>query len=284
MSPSDASLAFLRDTAAKHFVCLSYRATFPEVGPEVQQCFASCFVAEISDLWWLITAGHVITGIKQAMAQGGRVSEFSLHDKLAGNDFFAVPYSFNADEWVVLDSKEDGTDFAAAPLHVLEAMNLQAGGIKPIDAALWGSEPLDQYSHWLLAGIPDESHTVERGRRVLKLTLFPVAPTSAPASVVTKPGEHLAFAKLLRLPSVDGVVVNDLAGMSGGPIFGLKEGEAFFRYWLIGVQSGWYSASRIISFCPVRQYFEAVNEAMRVVTERVAARLAIEGAGGSSNA
>ncbi len=85
---SDPSLAFLRDTAAKHFVCLSYREKVStSAATEERLLHASCFVVETEGHWLLVTAGHIINAIGVAISKGASFYDFNIHDKLAGNNF-----------------------------------------------------------------------------------------------------------------------------------------------------------------------------------------------------
>src|SRR5438094_6003209 len=112
---NDPSLAFLRDTAAKHSVCLSYREKIlSSAATEEKLLHASCFVVETEGHWLLVTAGHIISDIVAAISKGASFYDFNIHDKLAGNDFpFGVPYHFEISDWVVIEQGDDGADFAA---------------------------------------------------------------------------------------------------------------------------------------------------------------------------
>lgn len=184
MNGTEASEAFLRDVAAKHFVCLSYKARLPGTN-EVKKYFASCFIVEIEQHWLLVTAGHVLSGIQKASAGGAVFSDFNLHDKLAGNTFpFSVPIPFDLKDWVVLDGDPHGTDYAAAPVSNLIKQNLIVGGVRPIGESVFGIAPFEQYHHWLLVGTRDESYEFTDGQHTLKLTVIPVAPSAAPVDAM----------------------------------------------------------------------------------------------------
>jgi len=266
MSGTEASETFLREVASKHFVCLSYWARLPGTEPhEAKKYFASCFVVEIEQHWLLVTAGHVISEIQEATVRGAIFSDFNLHDKLAGNTFpFSVPIPFDVKDWAVLDGDPQGADYAAAPLSNLIAQNLLVGGVRPIEESVFGTAPFDQYPHWLLSGTRNESFEVVGGRDTLKLTLIPLAPSAAPEGMTDSGEGSKVFAKMLSRPDLDAVQVTDVGGMSGGPIFGLRENNGETRYWLLGLQSSWYPDSRIVCFCPVQRFFAAIKEAIRM--------------------
>ena len=54
--------------------------------------------------------------------------------------------------------------------------------------------------------------------------------------------------------------MDDIAGMSGGPIFGVKLVDGRLRYWVIGIQSSWVERSRVICFCPSLPFFALIKE------------------------
>src|SRR5260370_41791828 len=82
---SDPSLAFLRDTAAKHFVCLSYREKVStSAATEERLLHASGFVGETEGHGLLVTAGHIINTIGSAISKGASVYGFNIHHSLAG--------------------------------------------------------------------------------------------------------------------------------------------------------------------------------------------------------
>ena len=116
-SKCEASDAFMQE-AAKHFVCLTNWESKPGKGADEQQV-ASCFVIETSGAWFLVTAGHVIQGIKQTIAAGIRLYSFNLNDGLAhrGEFEFSLPYDFQEDQWIVIEGDPRGTDYAAAPIR-----------------------------------------------------------------------------------------------------------------------------------------------------------------------
>jgi len=270
MNESEAAQAFLRNVASKHFVCLTYRGRLPgSSASDTKKYFASCFVVEIEQHWLLVTAGHVISGIHETIAEGAIYSDFNLHDRLAGNTFpFSVPIPFEVDEWVVIAGGSDGGDYAAAPISTLIVQNLQAGGIHPIEESVFGAMPFDQYPHWLLVGIPNESYEYVDNRHTLALTVVPLAPAEAPENVVVTSDESKIFGKMLSQPTLDAVNVTDVRGMSGGPVFGVRGVDGQARYWLIGLQSSWYPDSRIVCFCPVQRFLYAIKEAIqRVVAD-----------------
>lgn len=256
----DVTPTFLTQCVGKHFLALSYRAAAP--GELPREYFASCFVIDVEGLWVLITAGHVIKGIKDSISSGITHSGFLLHDVAAGHSFkCSVPITFDPQEWTVLEDDRIGADYAAWPIHQFFARGLAAGGIQPLTENAWGEPPFGSFSPWLMAGAPSESTQAGKGGitriNLVALVLDPVDPP-AEARVV----QNRTFARIRAAPG-DKARVKDIAGMSGGPVYGVRTKGNIFSYWVIGVQSSWLQGPRIISFCGAAPFFAAVKDAVR---------------------
>lgn len=265
MSDSGLSSTFLREAAGKHFVFLTYYARGPGEEAAERLYHASCFVVAFEGLWWLMTAGHVIKDITDNTAKGVTYSTFRLQDKLAGNNYpLGVPYDFDLREWIVIYADINGTDYAIAPLTELIASNLKAGGVEPIRENGWGTMPFDQYSDWLLVGMPDESYRRDGDRHSLALTAIPLEPTECPPGLLNPP-VNKNFGRLIERPELDTASVESVVGMSGGPIFGVKRNDASqtAEYWAIGVQSGWLATHRVVAFCPLPAFLEGFKRAVQ---------------------
>jgi len=53
----------------------------------------------------------------------------------------------------------------------------------------------------------------------------------------------------MKSQSGNGTSVLDIDGMSGGPVYGVKKVNGDLKYWVIGIQSGWYRTQRVACFC-----------------------------------
>jgi hypothetical protein len=261
------SLAFLKE-AMRHFVCMTYRAKSPN-RMETELRYASCFVIEAEGQWLLVTAGHVINDMKKASQRGYELTEATLHDKLAGHQFkFGLPFALEIDEWVVIEDDSDGADYAALILSPLTVQGLFVGGVRPIDQGAWSDDKFESFQHWLLVGIPAETHEVSNGQLVLKPTLMVLKPTEQPSEILNLRSEKV-FGRLITRPEQDQVVVSDIGGMSGGPVFGLRVVEGKLRYWLFGVQSSWLPQARVVGICPMLRFLLAIENALRMAAASV---------------
>lgn len=268
------SAQFLRDAAAKHFVCMSFRALGSDGSSRF--LYASCFLVEVESHWFLVTAGHVIVDIRIGCASGNTYSDFTLHDKLAGNRFpFGVPVPFDDDAWIVFNTQD--ADIAATPLSWLIVDNLKAGGIAAIGEVAWGPPPFEDYDHWLLTGIPADSYERSANQHLLKLTIVPLQPTQPPAGVLQADASSVEgaiaadfpaqYGKIITQPDVDTAYIANVQGMSGSPVYGVRAEDGQLKYWLLGIESSWFEASRIVKFNPSICFFTAFKLAIQQLGE-----------------
>jgi hypothetical protein len=262
MDRSNISEVFLRDNAAKHCLCMGFRIDRAALGT-AENAHVSCFVLDAEGAWFLITAGHVIADIKAVLEAGNSVSNFVLYDRLAGNSFpLGVTFSFSVDDWAFVHVEEEGSDYAAMELIGIVRAGLERGGVTALQENTWGDQPFDQYPLWALVGLPRGSFKVlNPDQAQINLHLAPLAPAVAPDPARALP-DHRVYAKLLDIVSEGSKPVADIAGMSGGPVFAIRQHGDQLRYWVIGIQSGWLPASRIVYFCPIGFFAGCLREAV----------------------
>jgi len=266
MTRPSRSGAFLPQ-AARHFLILGFKVQAPERAAVGE--FRSCFVVEVEGNWVLITAGHVIEGLCKYLDAGYSLSSFELHDKLTGHNFpHGVIFPFDPREcgWI----KQDWGDFAAWLLEPLTIAALKAGGVQPIAQQAWGDDPIDGYDHLLLIGVPAEACRHVAGKHFqVKATLIPLKLCTTPTSTVEPLHPNMRAARMIQRS--DGLAVGDLDGMSGGPIFGVRDTDKGSVYFVAGIQSGWLPESRIVLFFPIRGYLHFVQNAVIELQARQAA-------------
>jgi hypothetical protein len=217
----------------------------------------SGFLIETGDVWFYVTAGHILRDVHTALAAGTTFDVWRLDDQTAGNQFkgIAVPYAFDLERWLVIEDEELGLDYAAVPLETMYCRQLQAGGAVPIAKVAWGDH-VTEYDHWALVGVPKE--TVEYDQETIitgRIVVMPLEEAEEPESAGRK-AENQFYARLKDLGNV-----RDIDGMSGGPVFALKKVDGEWTYTVIGVQSGWYPNSRVIAACPISSFGLTLEEA-----------------------
>lgn len=189
--------------------------------------------------------------------------ETRLQDGLAGNKFpLGVPFDFDLDAWIALNDDEQGFDYALYALDEMTFRQLDAGGIVPIREVAWGAHPFDQYSPWLLVGAPRESYKTTSTLHKMSITIVPLLPTERPSNS-EEGGPNVVYGQIQTQPEHDGATVEDVLGMSGGPIFGLKLDNEIIHYWVIGIQSFWFKGPRVVGFRPMFNFLQGFKAAIQ---------------------
>jgi hypothetical protein len=109
-------------------------------------------------------------------------------------------------------------------------------------------------------GVPVESvkHDGASGLSAKTLTLV-LAPAESPAGPTEK-DQHRFYAKFVG----DSVgVVQSVKGMSGGPIFAVRFVDEGWLYSVIGVQSGWFPADRVLIVCSFDWFATLLTHSIR---------------------
>ena len=252
----------------RHFVTLSCVQHRPESDETHIHIFSGFFVA-VKGEWFYMTAGHILRDIRSAIEGGSTFDVWRFGDQTAGNRFqdMAIPYAFDIEQWFVLEDAEAGLDYATVHIGGLYRKQLEAGGVTALDKNAWGDH-LSEHGHWVLAGIPKETVSYD-GKTVIsaRFVMAPLTSADAPESAGRK-AENKFYAKLADDSER---CVNDIDGMSGGPVFTLRLVDETWKYKVIGVQSAWYPSSRVVAVCPFATFGEAlepvVEEALQLASE-----------------
>lgn len=262
-------------SVGRHFVTLSC-IQYPRGSDEMRVHVFSGFVVAVAGEWFYMTVGHILRDIRSALEGGSIFDIWRFGDQTAGNRFndTAIPYAFDIEQWFVLEDTNAGLDYATVHIGGLYRQQLEAGGVTALDRNAWGDH-LTEHEHWALIGIPQETVSYD-GKTIIcaRVVMAPLHPTDAPPLAEQK-AENQFYAKL-----ADGSeqFVRDVDGMSGGPVFMLRQVHDSWKYKVIGVQSGWYPLTRVVAVCPISTFGEALEP---VVEE---ALLLVGNAGGTSGA
>jgi hypothetical protein len=272
---SDINERFLK-AVGRHFVTLSCMQTPPKSSTEHTVLFSG-FVIAVDDLWFYATAGHVLRFIQSSVAAGGKFDVWRLGDQTARGPFkeIGIPFDFLADQWLVIEDESVGLDYAALPLRDLYRQALERGGVLPVRKDVW-SDHVTEYDQWVLVGVPAETVTHD-GKSLITAKVVSVAleETEAPIGAGTKADNQFYG----RLAEGSEAVVKNVEGMSGGPIFATKKTGSTLRYKVIGVQSAWYSSSRIVAACPFSSLGLGLENAVRIARDEIAKAQPMTGRG-----
>jgi hypothetical protein len=253
--------------------------TIPEAF-DVTPRIATAFVVAVGDEWFLLTAGHTLADLKAACQSGRRIIKARLIDSPGRSQQMGpIPFDFDLDQCAFVDA--DGLDYGLIHLRFHYAELLRKGERRAFDRSHWGS-PSGRYDDYVLLGFPS-SHRLIRSTRVGPETtqvdvasatpLLPLQPTPDPPECLVKAAERF-YAKVPRgLGYVEGElrpVLDDIEGMSGGPVVGVRYGDdGTIDYELIAVQSTWAKDSRVLAACPVQKLLSTLEEMIDAESEPV---------------
>jgi len=264
----------LHDALCRHLVCLGVRFEYlsEQEGAKARERrdLYSCFVVEVKGKWFLVTAGHILKSLEEAVA-AKRIrivrsfyADFFGHrgvlEKLTPFPFESIPKFF-------IDDRDLGLDFAFMPLSHIFQEGLKKSGIIPFTEANWKNwHPLCFSSYWML-GFPSEvdgRKDSRDDRDVLDTKLSSVIVSLdavkyrslIPSSI---PITESKFPWFIGKINVD--IPFNIQGMSGGPVFGLTDAASdSLAYTAVAMQSHWYPDSRIIMGCPLTVFGQLMSK------------------------
>ena len=158
-----------------------------------------------------------------------------------------------------MEQVDIGLDYAAVPIEGLYRELLAAGGSIPIGKEAWGDH-VTEHDFWALVGIPEE--TVKYDDETIisaRFVVAPISPADEPPTALQK-AKNQFYA---RLADDSNSFIQNIDGMSGGPIFALKKVNGDWKYAIIGVQSAWYLPSRILAACPFTAFGQVLEDVVR---------------------
>lgn len=264
--PPDLLGAFCR-----HIISLSWvdAKTQPDGASDYDpKAFAvSGFVISVRNIWFLVTAGHILRDLDNRLRAGRRIVNSRLIDGFVSREpSQPIPFPLgDTPQWYVYD---DGLDYALIPLRTCFVRLLSTGGVSALGENAWVDIPESPDGDFLL-GFPNQAAEIAvapnggKGNVTVSLgtPLLPVQRVYDPPDVLKRGAERF----YASVPFTDGdvgdkqITLTDIDGMSGGPIFAVQRAENDrFRYWVVAVQSGWAKRSRVLAACPIRPLIDAI--------------------------
>lgn len=250
----------------KHFVTLSCVQRLDANRTE-NVILISGFIAEVRGFWFYVTAGHILRDFQKALEAGGDFDVWRLGDQTAGNKFkdIGIPFDFSLGRWIIVEDEETGLDYAATILEDYYRMLLEAGGVVPLTSETWGNQTVD-HDHLAVVGIPSETIRYDGKTNIsARVVVIPLETADVPVAAGAK-SQNQFYANLKA--DSEGKV-NDLKGLSGAPVFAIRKVEDGWKYWVVGVQSGWYRNTRTIVACPFSSFAEALNDVVQSCIEEI---------------
>jgi uncharacterized protein (DUF433 family) len=234
----------------------------------------SGFILSVRDVWCLVTAGHAIQELeKHLCANSIRLTACCLADYFGSNPRVRMPQPFDYAGCgkIFIDDEKEGLDFALLTIRPFYRMGLEANGIRAISEANWVAQDVSACEWFALLGLPTclvdkPSQVLPDGDRCAGV----INPALVTVEAVTLPPDEMPVSRhpwfVGRVGAAAGLP--DIAGMSGGPVFGFsKRPDALWQYWIVAVQSRWRPSSRVIFACPVRTFARLVEEELQRLDE-----------------
>jgi hypothetical protein len=242
---------------------------------EVEAWSVTGFVVAACNHWFLLTAGHVFRDMELRFKSQRKLIRSCFLDGMSlGKPGHPITFSFDGTRKLVMDEREDGIDLGLLVLSPMYVELLKKGGIVPLDASAW-AKPDAPVTGFALLGFPKERKSARvtappdnpdgiEVRWRVHPPLMSVRPERRPPKVLKKkvPQFYGRIAPKFMTPGGE-VALDDIDGMSGGPLFALSRGEKEIKYWLVGVQSVWVKSKRALAATYAGPLMKTLEEEMR---------------------
>jgi hypothetical protein len=228
----------------------------------------SGFVIELGSDWLVVTAGHIFSELKEAGTYGAKLTDWLIDDSAVSSSPQPPnpmpPLDIEKDV-LFLHDDVPGMDYAVFKVPSFICLGLKEQGIVPIREELWRTDDLAQYATWLLVGVPNQTTKIEFSALEMEKYIVTVKLDRLSA----RPDEfpEVPFERLYAQIDFDSIAdngpkVTDIAGMSGGPVFGVRGNGEEFDYRLIGIQSGWNGKGNrdTVAMCAAQPFIDALQK------------------------
>jgi hypothetical protein len=227
----------------------------------------SGFILSLNERWYWLTAGHCLQRLDEGLGDGTvRISNGHFMDYFGTGASYRVglPFTYERGDGCYLHRPELGLDFGFIKISDLIRQGFEKNGVVAISRANWLEQASRAFVLYRMLSLPsnsiDESTEISAndqksaGIQPVMLAIDSVDPTKLPG-----PPADTWFAGRID-PAAD---IEDIAGMSGGPIFGFsKMDNGGWGYKIVAVQSRWRRDSRIVFGCSVPLFAEAIHKTL----------------------
>jgi hypothetical protein len=231
--------------------------------PRVAAC--SGFVMTFGEMWFLVTAGHVLEDLDKLVAHRQvKVVDSFIVDSLGSEAQFHnnIPFSYEESirHWIY----EDGLDWGLIMLTPHEKRLLQANRIQPIGAENWVNHDIDACTGFVLLGVPAEMVAIDGQTRV---KIGSVITSVKRLHDLPKGADNTKHERFIGETSKR-IDLRSLEGTSGGPIMGFREINGQTRFWVVALQSKAIGTKYVLG-CPTKLISDLVLEHIRMLVEEL---------------
>lgn len=229
--------------------CISNRKS-PIITLEAEKkFFTSAFMMQVSDRYFLVTAGHVIYDIRTYVEEWKQYEHLQVvFPSLGKYSTPTNPIAFPLRDPTLCVDASTGLDFAALEMSQFEAAAFRTAGVIPVYEDTWMAGIPSGFDHFALLGIPT-SHidTSIPGKARIQTVLHRIELTEDIPSAFKYYTDENYFFKLMEPVEPD----IELEGMSGGPIFAFNESTG--KMLIVGIQSSWVKSSKTLAVTNLKQ-------------------------------
>lgn len=243
----------------RHLValCITYRQV--RNGMPVEKPIFSAYpgvVICIQGFCSFLTAGHALKDLNTHLERGDVLIDSAVLADTFGPDTISekpIPFDLSNEPMFFIYDKEEGLDFGLIALRPYYVRLLAKHKIKALFEENWINQHRVKFDGYTMLGLPEEFITSEQGGPGDDSgTVGKVAPTMIGVKPIDcipegiKPTKYPRFVGQLH----QNLPLSSIVGMSGGPIFGFRNGPPM-SYWVVAIQSSWLPSQAVVFGCPL---------------------------------
>lgn len=246
----------------RHFLALGFVVEDFDAQGKSKGVRGFCISGTLFDykgIYSILTAGHILDDIQREMTAGRfKIRSCYLLDHFGHEGVFQEPIPFDyegAPKDYVYD-KQAGLDIGLVVLRDYYLALIARNGLKSVGEANWRLHSKDKFDFFLMLGLPtcwSDVRFFEGPDKTPKVEFLSSATCFRVHRRSRRPGgvPITTFRRFIGHISPK-IKIDNIEGMSGGPIYGFKKTDAGLVYWVIAVQSGWIERRRITFACPLK--------------------------------
>jgi hypothetical protein len=235
----------------------------PNLSLADRKFFTSGFVLELSGQWYYVSSGHVFDSIAGYIDRhSGYSHTFVIHGGMGTHAVNKAAIEFTYQKPVFSVDRASGLDFGAIRLPPSVRQYLEDNAIIPVREVMWDHELAAGFSNYFAIGLPRLHMTLDSPRYA---SIQPVYLRLDSTNNI-EPQYRLFTDRMryFRVPA-EGDLNLDLEGMSGCPVFALRENSgADAEVAVCALQSSWLPGKRFLAAVDLRSAASELRSFLRL--------------------